>query len=153
MIVTHSLTGERRTSVSSLRMRNTNPNTVSFSDHTDSVEVGDVSHNYVTLPALESGVNKLFRGLWWLKLLLVLCVAGLFVGGFLLPTLQGLDLDEEEFEDISEPRKVLEDITSKSITVPPLEVEAFEGTRTGKILRIPIAGPTIYMERIVDPAL
>ena len=67
MIVTHSLTGERRTSVSSLRMRNTNPNTVSFSDHTNSVEVGDVSHNYVTLPALESGVSKLFRGLWWSK--------------------------------------------------------------------------------------
>ena len=97
MIVTHSLTRERRMSVSSLRLRNTNPNTVNFSDHTDSVEVGDVSHNYVTLLALESGVNKLFRGLWWPKLLLVLCVAGQFIGGFLLPTLQGLDWDEAEF--------------------------------------------------------
>ena len=131
MIVTHSLTRERRTSVSSLRMRNSNPNTVSFSDHTDSVEVGDVSHNYVTLPALESGVNKLFHGLWWLKLLLVLCVSGLLIGGFLLPTLQGLDWDEEEFEDISEPRSALEAIKSKCIADPPLEADTFEGTRTG----------------------
>ena len=32
-------------------------------------------------------------------------------------------------------------------------MEAFEGTRTGKILHIPLARPIIYMERIVDPAL
>ena len=60
MIVTHSLTRERLTSVSSLRMRGSNLNTVSFFDHSDFVEVGDVSHNYLTLPVLESGMNKLF---------------------------------------------------------------------------------------------
>ena len=63
MIVTHSLTREIRTSVSSLRMRGSNPNTVSFSDHPDSMEVGDVSHEYVTLPVLKYDVNKLFQGL------------------------------------------------------------------------------------------
>ena len=153
MIVTHSLTRERRTSVSSLRMRGSNPNTVSFSDHSDSVEVGDVSHNYVTLPVLESGVSKLFRGLWWLKLLLILCVTGLLIGGLVQPTLQGLDWDNEEFEDISESRSALEAITNKNIVDQPLEMEAFEGTWTGKILRIPLAGPTIYTERMVDPTL
>ena len=93
MIVTHSLTRERRTFVFSLRMRGSNLNTVSFSDHPDSLEVGDVSHEYVTLPVLRSGVNKLFRGLWWT---LVLCFTGLIIGGFLLPTLQRLDWDNEE---------------------------------------------------------
>ena len=120
MIVTHSLTRERRTSVSSLRMRGSNPNTVSFFNHSDSVEVGDISHNYVTLLVLESGMNKLFRGLWWLKLLLVLCVTGLLLGGLILPTLQGLDWDNEEFEDIIEPRSALEAITNKDIIYQPL---------------------------------
>ena len=60
MIVTHSLTRERRTSVSSLRMRGSNPNTVGFSNHPDLAELGEVSHEYVTLPVLKYGVNKLF---------------------------------------------------------------------------------------------
>ena len=89
MIVTHSLTRERGTSVSSLRMRSSNPNTVSFSNHSESVEVGDVSHDYVTLPALESGVRRLFRGLCWLKVLLILSFTSLLIGGLSLSALQG----------------------------------------------------------------
>ena len=81
MIVTHSLTGERGTSVSSLRMRNSNPATVSFSNHSESVEVGDVAHSYVTHPAFEFGVRGLFRGLCWLKVLLVLFFTILIVRG------------------------------------------------------------------------
>ena len=139
--------------MSSLRMRSSNPNTVSFSNHSESIEVGDVSHNYVTLPALESGMSKLFRGLWWLKVLLILFFTGLLIGGLALPALQGWDWDNEEFEDISAARSALETITSMDIVDQPLEREAFEGTRTGKVLCVPLAGPVLYTERMVDPTL
>ena len=151
----HSLTDKREqgTSVSSLRMRNSNPATVSFSNHSESVEVGDVTNGYITLPALESGVTKLFRGLWWLKVLLILFFTSLLIRGLSLSALQGWDWDDMAFEDIGAARSALETITSMDIVDQPLEWEAFEGTRTGKVLRVPLAGPVLYTERMVDPTL
>ena len=123
--------------MSSLRMRGSNPNTVGFSNHPDLVEQGEVSHEYVTLPVLKYGVNKLFRGLWWT---LVLIFAGLLVVGFFLPTLQRLDWDGEEIKDItenmeeiSEPKRALEVFAQEEIITQPVNPEAFKGTQVGKV--------------------
>ena len=62
-----------------------------FFNHSESMEVGHVAHSYVTLPALESGVRGLFRGLYWLNVLLVLFFTGLLVGELSLSALQGWD--------------------------------------------------------------
>ena len=111
MIVTHSLTGERGTSLSSLRMRTSNPATVSFSNHSESVEMEDVAHDYVTLPALKSGVRVLFRGLFWLKVLIVLLFTRVLVGGLLLSALQGWGWENLVFEDLGVARSALDTIT------------------------------------------
>ena len=76
---------------------------MSFSNHSESVEVGDVAHSYVTLPALKSGGRGLFRGLCWPKVLLVLFFTSLLVGGLSLSALQGWDWDDVVFEDLGQP--------------------------------------------------
>ena len=83
----------------------------------------------------------------------MLFFTGLLIRGLALPTLQGWDWDNEEFEDISAARSALETITSMDIVDQPLEREAFEGTRTEKVLHVPLAGPVLYTERMVDPTL
>ena len=68
-----------------------------------------------------------------------------------------MDWDNEEIEDIIEdiggPKSALEVLTKKEIINQPVKPEAFEGTRVGKILRVLLAGPPLYTERVVDPTL
>ena len=57
------------------------------------------------------------------------------------------------FEYLAVARSALETITSLDIVDMPVEREAFEGTKTGKVFHVLLAGPVLYTERMVDPTL
>ena len=111
MLFTHSLTGERE---AALRMRMVNPASVKYSNSTEALEMEGVIYDHRTLAASNSvsGKGGLFRGLLWLKTLLVLFFTGLVLGGLLISVLQGGVWETIELEDLDRARSALETITS-----------------------------------------
>ena len=84
----------------------------------------------------------------------MIVLTSLTIGGLLLSVFQGGDLETMVGEDINMDRGTLETISSLDSMIDMEEDRSpFNGTKVGKVFRVPIRGPVLYTERMVDPTL
>ena len=86
----------------------TDSTTVNLGSNTESsVEQDDITQD-LTVSISKPKLKDLFKGLFWIKLLLLLFLTVLFIGGCTLSVLQSWGWEELLYQDISQARGTLE---------------------------------------------
>ena len=88
--------------------KSTDSTSVNLGSDTElSIEIDDVTQD-LTISISKPKLKDLFKGLFWIKSLLLLFLTILFIGGCTLSVLQSWGWEELLYQDVSQPRGTLE---------------------------------------------